>query len=390
MKKSDFKKMGSLRVKRIYCPICRKWYENEGEFPENLHKCFAQFRFFLDEDMLYISPIPLCGRLIVNETDKIFLDIELDENCVYANVKLERCVITCDGPYVFCDNCENFFNGRTERTAQFKLEYDPDDLVKVGIYPNEKNHEEKVAENISVKEVKEKGIEDSKNESVVTKGFDLKAVANDLGVINTDARIKSTVLGTVFEYESGLFRGFDRESGVIIDYPNIKPINLPSIIIPATSVKKGEMVLHNDEFYFITKAEDEEVMGVNPKTLIDVRLLPVDNPIGIKCYTKVISLGEVLGFNGETTQNTTIIWWVATMMAQKLCDGGVDLTNENIKEKSNKYIELLLPFTSVAFAAYVANGENMKGKDISEIVKKTFGIDMTELIIRKILKDWLV
>ena len=78
------------------------------------------------------------------------------------------------------------------------------------------------------------------------------------------------------------------------------------------------------------------------------------------------------------------------MMAQKLCEGGVDLTNENIKEKSNKYIELLLPFTSVAFAAYVANGENMKGKDISEIVKKTFGIDMTELILRKILKDWLV
>lgn len=263
-------------------------------------------------------------------------------------------------------------------------------MVKAGIYPKEKNHEEKVAEDISVKEVKENGIEDRKKESVVIKGFDLKTVANDLGVINTDARIKSTVLGTVFEYESGLFRGFDRESGVITDYPNIKPINLPSIIIPATSVKKGELVLHNDEFYFITKAEDEEVMGVNPKTLTDARLLPVDNPIGIKCYTKVISLGEALGFNGETTQDTTIIWWIATMMAHKLCEGGVDLTNENTKEKSKKYIELLLPFACVAFAAYAANGENMKGKDISEMVKKTFGIDMTELIIRKILKDWLV
>ena len=227
---------------------------------------------------------------------------------------------------------------------------------------------------------------------VAEKSFDMKAVANDLGInlgVNTDTRIQSTVFGTVFEYESGRFRGYNRESGVITDYPNIKPINLPTIILPAVSVKKGDMVLHNEEFYFITKSEAGEVCGASPRNLTELKLLPVANPIGIKCYNRVISLGEILGFKGESTQNTKIILWIATMMAQKLCEDGVDSANEKIRvftDKSEKYVELLFPFACVAFAAYAVKGENFKGKDISKAVKKTFGIDMPELNDPKNLK----
>ena len=92
----------------------------------------------------------------------------------------------------------------------------------------------------------------------VAKAFDLKTMANDLGIefgINPDSRVKSTLLGTVFEYEDGRYRGFDRSTGVVTDYASIKAISLPSVIIPAVAVKVGDMILRNNEFYFITKAE---------------------------------------------------------------------------------------------------------------------------------------
>ena len=59
----------------------------------------------------------------------------------------------------------------------------------------------------------------------MSKGFDFKSIANDLGVefgINPDSRVKSTLLGTVFEYEDGRYRGFDRSTGVVTDYASIK------------------------------------------------------------------------------------------------------------------------------------------------------------------------
>ncbi len=47
-----------------------------------------------------------------------------------------------------------------------------------------------------------------------------KHPASDLGVEfgHLDSRVKSTLLGTVFEYESGRYRGFDRDNAIVTDY----------------------------------------------------------------------------------------------------------------------------------------------------------------------------
>ena len=390
MRLNEFEKITPLRVKRIYCPICQKWEKNDG-VDTITHKCgIGTFNFCFNkyEGSIKIETHMRCPYLEIDHTKSHFSDIALlgDSVCVETKVRKEHPIIWVEGStldkILLCGKCNDFFKGDVAKQVEFKLEYDHEDLVEAGIYPKEeKSQEEKRMENnIKKIEVAEKS------------SFDMKAVANDLGInlgVNTDTRIQSTVFGTVFEYESGRFRGYNRESGVITDYPNIKPINLPTIILPAVSVKKGDMVLHNEEFYFITKSEAGEVCGASPRNLTELKLLPVANPIGIKCYNRVISLGEILGFKGESTQNTKIILWIATMMAQKLCEDGVDSANEKIRvftDKSEKYVELLLPFACVAFAAYAVKGENLKGKDISKAVKKTFGIDMPELNDPKNLK----
>ncbi len=170
----------------------------------------------------------------------------------------------------------------------------------------------------------------------VAKAFDLKTMANDLGIEfgdHSNSRVKSTLLGTVFEYEDGRYRGFDRSTGVVTDYASIKAISLPSVIIPAVAVKVGDMILRNNEFYFMFKTEKAgKVCGANITTLKEETLLPVANPIGIKCYTRLISLGEVIGFKGETNQNTKIMLWIATILTKKLFEEGIDNANQKIIE----------------------------------------------------------
>lgn len=157
------------------------------------------------------------------------------------------------------------------------------------------------------------------------------------------------------------------------------------------------MILRNGEFFFITEAENpKEVKGANLQTLKEEKLLPVANPIGVMCYTRLISLGEILGFKGETTQNAKIALWIVTLLAKKISEESIDSVNEKITDltdKSEKYFELLFPFAIVAFAARIINEDKkgkekngINGKNIAEAVKNTFGIDMPELNDQKNIK----
>ena len=297
------------------------------------------------------------------------------------------------------------------------FEYDEEDLIRVGILKrnskkgkgcNGPTEEKTVDESKNGNSKNDNGNQEDENMAKknatnnlattatigeVAKGLDFKAMANDLGIefgINPDSRVKSTLLGTVFEYEDGRYRGFDRSTGVVTDYASIKAISLPSVIIPAAAVKVGDMILRNNEFYFITKAEKAgKVCGANITTLKEETLLPVANPIGIKCYTRLISLGEVIGFKGETNQNTKIMLWIATILTKKLFEEGIDNANQKImkfSDETGKYMELLFPFAAVAFASYAIKGKDLDLKKISETVKNTFGFNMPELNDKKNIK----
>ena len=410
MRKEQFKKIAQIRPKKIFCPICEEWVENEGIGLKIVHKCaFERFKFIYDTDeyKVFLEPDAFCARINDNNEQVDYRRIKIDENEVYFNSTVEKVYNKCNGESfnIKCDKCYNFFRWYPEGKASitFKFEYDKKDLIKAGLWDDEKVEEmeessEQCEENKD-KEEKTMAAELAGKTGLVaglgevSKGFDFKSIANDLGVefgINPDSRVKSTLLGTVFEYEDGRYRGFDRSTGVVTDYASIKAISLPSVILPATSVKVGDMILRNNEFYFITKAEKaDKVCGANITTLKEETLLPVANPIGIKCYTRLISLGEVIGFKGETNQNTKIMLWIATILTKKLFEEGIDNANQKImkfSDETGKYMELLFPFAAVAFASYAIKGKDLDLKKISETVKNTFGFNMPELNDKKNIK----
>ena len=410
MRKEQFKKIAQIRPKKIFCPICEEWVENEGIGLKIVHKCaFERFKFIYDTDeyKVFLEPVAFCARINDNNEQVDYRRNKIDENEVYFNSTVEKVYNKCNGESfnIKCDKCYNFFRWYPEGKASitFKFEYDKKDLIKAGLWDDEKVEEmeessEQCEENKDQEEKTMAAELAGKTGLVaglgeVSKGFDFKSIANDLGVefgINPDSRVKSTLLGTVFEYEDGRYRGFDRKTGLVTDYASIKAISLPSVIIPAAAVKVGDMILRNNEFYFITKAEKAgKVCGANITTLKEETLLPVANPIGIKCYTRLISLGEVIGFKGETNQNTKIMLWIATILTKKLFEEGIDNANQKImkfSDETGKYMELLFPFAAVAFASYAIKGKDLDLKKISETVKNTFGFNMPELNDKKNIK----
>ena len=221
---------------------------------------------------------------------------------------------------------------------------------------------------------------------------DINKMAEDLGInfgLNTDERIKSTILGTVVEYEDGKLRGFDRKKKEMVNYANLATVYLPSILIPSTTVKVGDTIIHNGEPFFIEKAKVGDVWGANPLTSKEEKLLPIANPLGVKTYTRLISIGEIMGFKGDNPQNTKIFLWLLTMVANKVFSEGVDSANEKIRQataRGSKYIETLAPFAFVAFAAYAMKGEDMRMGDLAKTAKDNFGVELDCLKDKKVLK----
>ena len=148
----------------------------------------------------------------------------------------------------------------------------------------------------------------------------LKTLIRDFGInygINPDKRVKATLLGTVFEYEKGRYRGFDRKTGVITDYAEIETLSVPIIIVPVMKVKKGDMILRNNEFFFVTNSENGQVYGANIFSMKEEKLLPVANPMGGEFHTKLISVGELLGFRGELTAKSKFMIWMFLRLINK-------------------------------------------------------------------------
>ena len=242
------------------------------------------------------------------------------------------------------------------------------------------------------KEKVEKTKEEQNNIMPKPLPIDINQMAEDLGIkfgLNTDERIKSTILGTVVEYDKGKFRGFDRNEKVMTEYSNLATISLPSVLLPATTVKVGDTIIHSGEPFFILKAKKGEIWGANPLTSKEEKILPIANPLGIETYTRLISVGELLGFKGSESQKTKIFFWFLSSVTNNIFSEGVDSANDKIREltsKGAKYVEILVPFVFVAFAAYAIKGDGMRVENLSQMAKDNFGIDFECLKDEKLLK----
>lgn len=264
----------------------------------------------------------------------------------------------------------------------------------------EEEEEESSIEGITNKEVEKENSETKTKKEETKNGgkksmmfpIDINKIGEELGIefgLNTDERIQSTMLGTVVEYKEGKFRGFDRENKLMTEYNELVTVSLPSILLPSTTVKVGDTIIHSGDPMFVVKAEPDDVWGVNPLTSKEEKLLPIANPLGVKTYTRLISAGEILGFKGSKVKNTKIFMWLITIAANKLFSEGIDTANEKIKEvtaKGEKYLDLLAPFACVAFAAYAMKGEDMRASNISNTAKEMLGVDIDALKNKKNIK----
>lgn len=386
MNKNEFEKIRGISPKVVKCVLCGEEMKlSDGIFKHECSMTINRNTYKLD---LKSDPNGIKVSVYTNSDSLVKTELVSFENICLKSSPSE-CYISV-------------FKNSSLLYGVFNFIYDESDLKRAGLLSItcdngsywDDNNESKVS-NVSKQEVttsSNNNKKENQEEKIMTKlsesinttleGFDLKKVAGDLGVkfgVDIDPRIKSTLLGTVVEYEEGRYRGFDLEKKEITDYAEIKTVSLPAIALPATTVNVGELIVHGNEIFFITKSEANEVWGANPLTAKEEKILPVLNPLGMKCYTRIISLGELLGFKGGSTKNEKIVLWILTVIGKKLFEGGVDVANVKIKSfanESQKYLELLLPFACVAFASYAMKGTDLRGKDIAGTVEKTFGIKL--------------
>ncbi len=390
MNKNEFEKIRGISPKLVKCVLCGEEMKlSDGIFKHECDMTINHNTYKLD---LKSDPNGIKVSVYTNSDSSVKTELVSFENICLKSSPSE-CYISV-------------FKNSSLLYSVFNLIYDESDLKRAGLLSitcdngscGDDNNKESKVSNVSKQEVttsSNNNKKENQEEKIMTKlsesinttleGFDLKKVAGDLGVkfgVDIDPRIKSTLLGTVVEYEEGRYRGLDLEKKEITDYAEIKTVSLPAIALPATTVKVGELIVHGNEIFFITKSEANEVWGANPLTAKEEKILPVLNPLGMKCYTRIISLGELLGFKGGSTQNEKIVLWILTVIGKKFFEGGVDVANVKIKSfanESQKYLELLLPFACVAFASYAMKGTDLRGKDIAGTVEKTFGIKLPKL-----------
>ena len=207
-----------------------------------------------------------------------------------------------------------------------------------------------------------------------------KQLGINFGILDDD-RICSTILGTAVKCSDGTYHVYDKSRNVVRSYADLATVKLPSITIPQTSVKPGHNILHANNFYCVSKVEvnPPSVVGTNLADMTQLGIVPQENPLGMPCYTRVISLGDLLGFTGEKTGNTQVVLWILTMVAQNLCGDGLESANAKVSEltgKVEKYTDFLLPVACVAFAAYAMSGDKKFGvSNIAKTAKSSLGID---------------
>ena len=215
----------------------------------------------------------------------------------------------------------------------------------------------------------------------------------DIGILH-DERISSTIIGTAIKCVDGQYRVYDRQKKQVTTYDDLATLKLPIIKFAVTSVKEGDTIWYVGEPYCVDSVNDNIVTATNIVNLTKVGIVPNMNPLGVPCYVKLFSLGDLLGFTGENTNNQKILLWVLTMVGQQFFSEGIDNANAKILEytsKAEKYIQYLVPFAIVAFAGYAMKGESdLSVSNIASTAKKSLGIDLEVLKDKKNLKKILV
>lgn len=208
---------------------------------------------------------------------------------------------------------------------------------KIEVKPTiNKKSEEKNESKLTISKKSEENIESKKEKqhdkkekkaTINNNIFNMKNVGFGL---NKDENIASTIMGIAIK-KNDSWRIFNKEEKQITDYENTKIGNFPIFIIPTIELKVGDVIKEDEEYYFITKAGDNEIEATSAITGVVRNIIPVKNFLGFEVYAKVMAITDQISLNAEKDMKQLAI---ILAMLGKNADNG--------EKQMNQFLPILL------------------------------------------------
>ena len=187
-----------------------------------------------------------------------------------------------------CRNCYTFnFNGKEcpihygmyGGLIKFGFKFKESEYFKIVKRRNKKENTVDVQpkEQFDEEELKE----ETMNENELTTKFELG--------MNKDKNIASTLMGIAVRKGDG-WVVYDKKKHKLIDVGKLKLGDLPIFIVPTMKLKEGDLIKDGGRYYVVQKIEKGNVQTLDVKTGEVKIVVPIDNLLGLKFYSKVIAV----------------------------------------------------------------------------------------------------
>ena len=115
-----------------------------------------------------------------------------------------------------------------------------------------------------------------------------------------DQNLVSTIMGIAVMNEDG-WSIFDAKKNEITNINVVKNKNIfPIYIMPATNIKKGDLIKESGEYYYVTEAYNNNLIAVSAKTGKMKAIKPHRDVRDKKYYVKLTSFMDFLDFGGDS------------------------------------------------------------------------------------------
>ena len=137
--------------------------------------------------------------------------------------------------------------------------------------------------------------------------------------MNTDDNITSTFIGVAVKNGKS-WRVYDKKKKTLTDIGDMSIGSLPLFIMPSTKLEEGDLIKNDGGYYYVVQVNDGNVKTLSAATGKMEDVVPVDNILGIRFYSKVVTLAEDLLSDGEGDGGTDKLM-MAMAMSSMTGDG---------------------------------------------------------------------
>ena len=129
------------------------------------------------------------------------------------------------------------------------------------------------------------------------KGMNIFGMNMEFG-LNTDENITSTFIGVAVKNGES-WRVYDKKKKTLTDIGDMSIGSLPLFIMPSTKLEEGDLIKNDGGYYYVVQVNDGNVKTLSAATGKMEEVVPVDNILGVRFYSKVIVLAEDLLSDNE-------------------------------------------------------------------------------------------